>query len=74
MTTFYRAATASKDGQVAIPPPLGKTGAGTPTGQVFNSTREGFDITQNGKTVPALFIFATEDGTISGMESGRESQ
>ena len=39
--------------------------AGTPTGQVFNSTQQGFNITQNGKTAPALFIFATEDGTIS---------
>ena len=38
--------------------------AGTPTGQVFNST-QGFDISQDGKTAPALFIFATEDGTIS---------
>ena len=38
----------------------------TPTGQVFNSSMQGFKITQNGKTAPALFIFATEDGTISG--------
>jgi len=63
VTTFYSGST--KDGQVAIAPPLGKTGAGTPTGQVFNST-QGFNISQNGKTAPALFIFATEDGTISG--------
>ena len=27
---------------------------------------QGFNITQNGKTGPAFFIFATEDGTISG--------
>ena len=66
VTTFYSSSggTTTKDGQVAIPPP-GKTGAGTPTGQVFNSTGKGFEISQNGKTAPALFIFATEDGTIS---------
>ena len=64
MTTFYNL-DGTKDGQVAIPPPLGATGAGTPTGQVFNSSMQGFNITQNGKTAPAFFIFATEDGTIS---------
>jgi uncharacterized protein (TIGR03118 family) len=64
VTTFY-GLDGTKDGQVAIAPPRGKTGAGTPTGQVFNST-SGFNITQNGKTAPALFIFVTEDGTISG--------
>ena len=67
MTTFYSSSggTTTKDGQVAIPPPLGATGAGSPTGQVFNSGMKGFNITQNGKTGSAFFIFATEDGTIS---------
>jgi len=64
VTTFYNL-DGTKDGQVAIAPPLRKTGAGTPTGQVFNSSMQGFNITQNGKTGPAFFIFATEDGTIS---------
>ena len=68
VTTFYEP-NGMKDGQVAIAPPLRKTGAGTPTGQVFNST-QGFNITQNGVTMPALFIFATEDGTISGWNPG----
>jgi len=63
-TTFYNL-DGTKDGQVAIPPaPPGATGTGSPTGQVFNST-QGFNISQNGKTAPAVFIFATEDGTIS---------
>lgn len=35
---------------------------GTPTGQVFNGTND-FQLTTNN---PALFIFVTEDGTISG--------
>jgi uncharacterized protein (TIGR03118 family) len=64
VTTFYTL-DGAKVGQKDIAPPLGQMGAGTPTGQVFNST-QGFDITQNGVTAPALFIFATEDGTISG--------
>jgi uncharacterized protein (TIGR03118 family) len=67
VTTFYSSSggMTTKDGQVAIPPPLGATGAGSPTGQVFNSGMKGFNITQNGKTGSAFFIFATEDGTIS---------
>ena len=72
MTTFYTGG-GTKDGQVAIAGPPGSTAAGTPTGQVFN-TRAGFDISQNGKTAPAIFIFATEDGTISGWESDRQSR
>lgn len=42
-------------------------GNGAPTGQVFNSTT-GFVISANGK--PARFIFAGEDGTISGWNGG----
>ncbi len=64
VTTFYNG-DGAKDGQVAIAGPPGSTAAGTPTGQVFNNTH-GFDISQNGVTAPAIFIFATEDGTISG--------
>jgi uncharacterized protein (TIGR03118 family) len=50
---------------VNIPPPAGGTGSGTPTGQVYNGSF-GFKVTSNGKTGPAVFLFATEDGTISG--------
>jgi uncharacterized protein (TIGR03118 family) len=52
---------------VTIPPPLGSP-AGTiaaPTGNVFNSTSS-FAVTKNGVSRPAIFLFATEDGTISG--------
>jgi uncharacterized protein (TIGR03118 family) len=52
---------------VSIPPPLGSP-AGTlaaPTGNVFNSS-SGFVVTHNGKSGHPNFIFATEDGTISG--------
>jgi uncharacterized protein (TIGR03118 family) len=52
---------------VAIPPapsqPFGP--AGLPSGIVANPTSD-FVISKNGKAGPALFIFATLDGTISG--------
>jgi uncharacterized protein (TIGR03118 family) len=38
---------------------------GHPTGVVYNPTSD-FKITENGKTAPALLIFDTLDGTISG--------
>ena len=47
--------------RVRIPVPSGGTSPAAPTGQVFNDTT-GFNVA--GK--PASFIFATEDGTISG--------
>lgn len=49
---------------VATPP--GQTGPAAPTGQVFNSFGSGFDISSGGNTASSVFIFATEDGTISG--------
>ena len=57
---------------VTIPPPLGSP-LGTqaaPTGQVFNGS-SGFVITdpRTGNSGPSRFIFATEDGTISGFNS-----
>jgi uncharacterized protein (TIGR03118 family) len=54
---------------VTIPPPLGVTPPSAPTGQVFNGTG-GFPLTPG---LPALFIFATEDGTISGWNPGANS-
>ncbi len=46
---------------VTIPPP-GLTGTSAPTGIVFNGTSD-FEVATG---LPARFIFATEDGTISG--------
>src|SRR5258706_10919563 len=46
---------------VRIPAPTGDTQPAAPTGQVFNDTT-GFNVSGQ----PATFIFATEDGTISG--------
>lgn len=52
---------------ITIAPPAGQVGPSTPTGQVFNTSGRGFDISANGMTAPSVFIFATEDGTISGF-------
>src|SRR5258708_2257224 len=48
---------------VIIPPPNGGTAPAAPTGIVFNGSMTSFVI-HSGK--PGVFIFATEDGTISG--------
>jgi uncharacterized protein (TIGR03118 family) len=50
---------------VTIPAAGGSTATGMPTGVIGNTTGQ-FDITANGKTASPIFIFATQDGTISG--------
>jgi uncharacterized protein (TIGR03118 family) len=51
---------------ITIPPPSVTPGAtAAPTGNVFNSTSD-FVVTQGNTSGPSQFIFATEDGTISG--------
>jgi uncharacterized protein (TIGR03118 family) len=52
---------------VMIPPPGGSPAGtlGAPTGTVFNATSD-FQVSKNGVSAPALFLFATEDGTIAG--------
>jgi uncharacterized protein (TIGR03118 family) len=56
---------------VTIATPLGQESPASPTGQVFNIAGSGFnissgDISSGGHTASSIFIFATEDGTISG--------
>jgi uncharacterized protein (TIGR03118 family) len=51
---------------VTIPSPPGQTDHSTPTGQVFNTTASGFTVSEDGRSGSAVFLFATEDGTISG--------
>ena len=46
--------------------PAADSGTGTPTGQIFNGSQD-FQIAP-GK--PALFLFVTEDGTVSGWNPG----
>jgi uncharacterized protein (TIGR03118 family) len=58
---------------ITIAPPAGQTGPAAPTGQVFNIAGTGFDISEDGKSASSLFIFATEDGTISGWNPAVDS-
>jgi uncharacterized protein (TIGR03118 family) len=60
---------------VSIPSPGDLTGnSGAPSGTVFNTTllgkTPGFMITDGTHTAPAVFLFATEDGTIVGWNPG----
>jgi len=50
---------------VTIPPSAKNKGGGNPTGIVFNGSSF-FNVTANGNSQPARFIFAAEDGSISG--------
>jgi len=64
LSTLYDSHGVKQNLVVTIPPASG-TGPGSPTGQVANGTSD-FKISGS----PALFIFATLDGTISGWNSG----
>ena len=52
---------------VTVPPPAGSQAGATsaPTGIVFNGTTD-FVITDGANSAPSAFIFASEDGTLSG--------
>jgi len=52
---------------VTIPPPAGSPAGTTaaPTGAIFNGTAD-FVGTEGGRSGPSRFIFASEDGTVSG--------
>ena len=67
LSTLYNGAGTKLTLIVTIPPPAGSPPGtiATPTGQVFNGTTD-FVVTQGAHSGPARFIFATEDGTISG--------
>src|SRR4029077_14721386 len=50
---------------VTIPTAARNRGTGNPTGVVHNGTSF-FQVTKNGNSGPAIFIFVSEDGSISG--------
>ncbi|MDB5335758.1 MAG: hypothetical protein JWN70_1377, partial [Planctomycetaceae bacterium] len=54
---------------VTIPTPPNTTGSSAPTGVVYNGTGD-FDVTDG----PSYYIFSTEDGTISGWNSGTAAE
>jgi uncharacterized protein (TIGR03118 family) len=66
LSTLYDGNGVKRGLTVTIPLPPGRTAppAAAPTGMVWNST-SGFPITVGANTVPATFIFDSEDGTIT---------
>jgi len=64
-STLYNGAGTQIPLVVTIPPPTGGSSPASPTGIVFNSTTE-FTVSEGANSGAALFIFDTEDGTISG--------
>src|SRR5436190_18273763 len=57
---------------VEIPTAARNREGGNPTGIVFNNTAF-FQVTKNGTSAPALFIFVSEDGSISGWNPTLDS-
>src|SRR5262245_24657127 len=73
VSTLYNTAGMPQALAASIPSPGDPTGpGGTPTGTVFNIARGSgaFKITDGTHTAPAVFLFATEDGTIVGWNPG----
>ncbi|HTS34391.1 MAG TPA: TIGR03118 family protein [Candidatus Solibacter sp.] len=62
LSTLYDGTGAIVPLVVTIPPPNGTEGTAAPTGTVFNFTTS-FEVASG---EPAVFLFVTEDGTISG--------
>jgi uncharacterized protein (TIGR03118 family) len=67
VSTVYNANGTPQRAPVTIPPPNGSPPGttATPTGTVFNSTGD-FAVTRGNATHASVFLFATEDGTLSG--------
>jgi uncharacterized protein (TIGR03118 family) len=66
VATLYNGNTGVKTALTVTIPPPGGGSSSTPTGVVFNSTTSDFQLA----SAKATFIFATEDGTISGWNTG----
>jgi uncharacterized protein (TIGR03118 family) len=65
VSTLYRQDGTAVPLVVTIPTAARNRGGGNPTGIVFNNTPF-FQVTKNGNSEPAFFIFVSEDGSISG--------
>lgn len=66
LSTLYNGSGSPQQLVVTIPLPQGQTGNAAPTGTVFNFT----NAFQVGPGAKAIFLFVTEDGTISGWNPG----
>jgi uncharacterized protein (TIGR03118 family) len=70
VATIYQVMGASgvtKAGLTVTVPPASGMGTSAPTGQVFNGFAGGFKLSNN---APAVFLFDSEDGAISGWNPG----
>lgn len=65
VSTLYNGLGEKQSLVVTIPLPPGGTGTSKPTGIVFNGSND-FEVSKGTASGPSRFIFATEDGTISG--------
>src|SRR6266567_4496746 len=65
VSTLYKQDGTARPLVVTIPTSARNKDGGNPTGVVFNGTTS-FHVTLNGNSQPALFIFVSEDGSISG--------
>ena len=68
VSTLYDGSGATAGAPVPVPPPTGSSAVSTPTGTVFNGNSSEFLV--GGPGTSAFFLFATEDGTISGWDGG----
>jgi uncharacterized protein (TIGR03118 family) len=66
VSTLYDGAGKPQSLVVRIPAPAAAGSKAKPTGIVFSGAPTGFMVSQGGLSGPSRFIFATEDGTISG--------
>ena len=65
VSTLYNQDGTARSLVVEIPTAARNREGGNPTGVVFNNTMF-FQVTKNGNSAPAAFIFVSEDGSISG--------
>jgi uncharacterized protein (TIGR03118 family) len=65
VSTLYKQDGTARPLIVTIPTSARNKDGGNPTGVVFNDTSF-FNVTLNGTSLPAVFIFVSEDGSISG--------
>ncbi|MEY2487255.1 MAG: hypothetical protein QOH39_2903 [Verrucomicrobiota bacterium] len=65
VSTLYRQDGTTVPLIVTIPASVRNKDGGNPTGVIVNTTTS-FKVTLNGNSLPSRFIFASEDGTISG--------
>jgi len=65
VSTLYNQDGTARSLVVEIPTAARNREGGNPTGVVFNNTTF-FQVTKNGSSAPAAFIFVSEDGSISG--------